>query len=524
KAALGNATPEEVNERLTYAAFARNVGTGLMTGLLLPDVHMADDLTLLTRPGTSLAGPVYAVRQLDGEPRLFAPVRVNDDAGRVLRTEFLEVDANNPKVKQALERRPATVETQANVDAALADSRFKNRYTEQGRKELIAKANDFAVKRTLADAEVVPVKPQTGEVQAPLNPTEVTAVNGAKVDSVSTLEQRMKQYNPNTPTLTQLEVVAAFGNGPYADELAALLAQSGPFRQLAKTQPDVANYLYRAGSWTDVRNLVGANIKNGTLDVDALVKQVRALEPKSQQVGEYTVLENPVGSNRAAVEVILPQSRDRKGAFYQSMPIFDADSKYVTSVVSDLPVRNQPFADQIFGADGKPLGDLSRTALFRSHGNVDGFSGLDTQQAAELMADAIITSGREIDQVVLVSCLQGERRAFTWDTNGKEFQAAFREVMRKKGYDVQVRAASKGGVTYGRGNAEGQFYDGKGEQPITFKDPNEASLLRQGLKRDEKTALAVGAGLGTAAIAGGVATAYVIYSVTKTDEQQPKKP
>ena len=170
--ALGNADPEEVKKRLTTEAFLRNVGTGFAMGVLDNAKHATEDQALLTKRDSRIDGPLYAVPQPSGETKYYAAVRAPSAGGKT-HHEFMEVNTSNPKVRQKLASKEVSQSLQSEVDAAVVKSRMDHRVTPQELEVLKTKANAYAEKQTLLDAErgVLLSKEAPKKAEAPTSKT-----------------------------------------------------------------------------------------------------------------------------------------------------------------------------------------------------------------------------------------------------------------------------------------------------------------------------------------------------------------
>ncbi|RYZ38773.1 MAG: hypothetical protein EOO71_22605 [Myxococcaceae bacterium] len=150
---LSEADERKVSEQLTDFAYRRALWTGMLTGLILPSRPSRDaDTAVLNTKDSALEGPLYRTEGNAQQSKLYASVKVPEANGKQ-RVEFIEVSPDNPRVKAALKEKPAQLVPQVDADTKLAISRYTNRLDDAGRKDLAAKANQYAAAKVRLDAE-----------------------------------------------------------------------------------------------------------------------------------------------------------------------------------------------------------------------------------------------------------------------------------------------------------------------------------------------------------------------------------
>lgn len=261
--------------------------------------------------------------------------------------------------------------------------------------------------------------------------------------------------HPEAHGLTRLspeKFEETFGAGPYPDSLGRLGAHRR-FVDAAIDDPETARGLLRASQQIDVAKYLGDNpglsARRALTGLEPLLPQTSVID--SQGVN-YALQTHPAGSSQPAFRLTPLQDLDHNGAFsvLAKMP----NGKYEST---GLPREVQyTGAHQIQLPDGTQATpkDWDRIAVFAGHGGTDGFQGLTTKQAANMMADQLVAAkkqGRTIDYVLLESCSQGTGRGLLGrgKTNAQAFQEELDAALKNKGLGpVTVLAAKQAGVTY----------------------------------------------------------------------------
>ncbi len=407
---LGDDSPaaqKEAAEKLSMAAFKRNVWSGIVFGLVAPGRYTKDDFVTLGKPGATLEGPLFRTRTPDGAEHYYSAVRVTEN-GKT-RVEFVEADPQSPKVQQAVREGRVKDGRQADIDYALAQSRW-SRLSGDDQTRLAAQANQYAAKKLLADAEAGvqysatrTSDPKQAQQNAKASKDRLLEVyklhaqqNGYGVDPIMTFE--LAKATPE-------RLLEVFGEGPYPVAMMELFRRPG-FGDLVKNDPAKARALYQANEYTNVLGRIDAEaaaLKSqlppgqvGPKALDNVAAQLANEGTVVTRANGFVNIERQPGKTKGwAYEMVLEDRAMQQAALKVE------NGKIVSTDGSTQPTR--------IAFDPKQLAvDPTRSLMLNTHGSINGLDGITPERLTEI-ARKIVEKG-EIDNVVLVACNQGDLR------------------------------------------------------------------------------------------------------------------
>jgi hypothetical protein len=332
-------------------------------------------------------------------------------------------------------------------------------------------------------------------------------------------------------------LVEAFGPGPWPPELVSLGRFPGAL-ELIRTSPDKASVLLQAIADRGI-TVVRREVDNSGGDLEGAADWFERSAPSVRRV-VFQGDRGPVAYNvmTAAQPARLPQpglllgptaELDDNGAFFTdgvvSMPQPSGKHHLVRVPrgqpieAASIPIEQLRFPDGRGGLRPGTAADWPRVAVFGGHGSTHGFTGLDTRDAARLLAEQIVARDRargvapRIDTVLIDACSQGDRRGalgLFGQTNAQAFAQALDDELRRLGHPpVKVLAAEKGGFLYSAPGIPARLdkkVDGDRRDPgeVVAFVPVDRQLGTAGAKvKEARLGLAKLAGGATTLIAGG---------------------
>jgi len=279
--------------------------------------------------------------------------------------------------------------------------------------------------------------------------------NWEKMTSVERQTEFFRQ-NPQAHSLSKLtpeRFTEVFGDGPY-DQALARMGTQPKFAEAAIKDPELARNLLRAERQWQVADKwskspdqsaeqVWDGIKNDTPSIKTInangVDYVQQLFPASVP-------------NQPGLRLVPSKQLDHNGAFAQTDAVPDGKGGYTTVKSSTPSERYSLNPQQIKLPDGSPV-NMQEVAVFSGHGATNGFEGMSTKSAAQMMAEELqmsMKSGKTMKYVLLDSCSQGDRRLMDGRTNAQDFQKELDLAMKSKGMEpVTVLASNDSGYLYG---------------------------------------------------------------------------
>jgi hypothetical protein len=250
------------------------------------------------------------------------------------------------------------------------------------------------------------------------------------------------------------EMSAMYPDGPIPRGLDKVGRIPG-FAQFARTDPAAARVIADAATlFGGVRQSTQALVQqHGAAGFQMAAQQYRPMlpvvTPHPTNPNYVVVTRGPQSPSFIPAYNLRPRiALDHNGAFHQSAQVpgrVHGERRVATPNVDFVVMR----PDQLI-VNGAPLTSMDGVMVFSGHGGLRGFSGLNTRDAARMVADqvrAARASGQRVDYLVLDACHQRDRRFFFGSSNGEAFQAALNREL--GGQSVTVMAADRGGPTYG---------------------------------------------------------------------------
>jgi hypothetical protein len=261
--------------------------------------------------------------------------------------------------------------------------------------------------------------------------------------------------------LSAADFEAIYPEGPIPEALGELGELAG-FGDFAKANPSDARLLADAVSLDrpllDALRNDQSSVANGKCARTA--RSVRAEWPTIDdhpRDSRYMVMRRQAKSPDSVPEANIRPKRklDHNGAFFQRAWVpslirgergHGGRVRYLRSMTTAFDTTQ---AWQI-RVGGRPLTNMDRVVVLSAHGGEFGFTGLSTNEAAQLVADEVIAlhnKGRRIDYVVLDSCSQRNSRLLFGKSNGQKFHERLSKHLSGHGLSVTTLVASEGGPT-----------------------------------------------------------------------------